>query len=300
MMNAGETIALADDILDGNRPASDAVGHSEIYDYLNAGKSANTGGRLPFLGTSSKIAKSGTVDVLGTVLYMMPAMMSGREACAGRSEGCTAACLAEGTGRMSMTSSQRARRRRHASFFADRARFLADLHSEIARHAKRAQKLGKIPAVRLNGTTDLPWHRMAYTAHDGTRYARLHDAFPSVNFYEYTKHALGSQRRGEGIPANLHLTFSVSEREDAEEKASEYLSAGYGAAIVMAIAKHACPAAWAIAGMIVPVVDGDAHDARFLDIPGAVVALAAKGRAIGDESGFVRNPARGGLSMVPA
>lgn len=297
-LSAAKVIALCDDILAGDRPASDAIGHPEIYDYLNAGKSASTGNHLPFLGTSSKIAKSGSVDVLGTVLYMMPAMMSGREACAGRSEGCSAACLAEGTGRMSMTSSQRARRRRHASFYADRGRFLADLHREIERHLLRAQRAGKIPAVRLNGTTDLPWHRMPYVSHDGHKYARLHDAFPHVRFYDYTKHALGSMRRGAGIPPNLHLTFSVSEREDADALASEYLSAGFGAAVVMAIRKHEHPARWALGGIIAPVVDGDAHDARFLDIPGAVVALAAKGRAIGDASGFVRHPARGGIERM--
>jgi hypothetical protein len=276
--------SLVSDILAGNRPASDAMGHPEIYDALNAGAS----GRLPYLGSSSKIDAGLSVGVLSRVLYMMPANSSGREACASRSAGCTDACLAEGTGRMSMSGPRQARRRKHAAFYSDRKRFLADLHDEIARHERSATRQGKIPAIRLNGTTDLPWHRMPYESHDGTRYACLHDAFPRVRFYEYTKHALTSQSRGRGIPANLHLTFSVSEREDAETKAADYLAAGYGAAVVLATEKHNLPAAYRLGSVSAPVVDGDSHDARFLDPAGAIVGLAAKGNAKQDTSGFVR------------
>ena len=34
-------------------------------------------------------------------------------------------------------------------------------------------------------------------------------------------------------------------------------------------------------------IDGDSHDLRFLDKPGAIVYLKAKGRAVRDKSGFV-------------
>lgn len=185
---------------------------------------------------------------------------------------------------MSMHQSQQARRRRHASFYADRARFLADLHAEIARHEKKALKMGKVPAVRLNGTTDLPWHRMRYT-YDGVRYACLHEAFPNVRFYEYTKRPLSGQGK---LPANLHLTFSVSERADSETHAAPYLAAGQSAAVVMFAAKHEHPDTFKIGDVSYPVVDGDAHDARFLDPAGSIVALAAKGRAKTDTTGFVR------------
>lgn len=276
---------LAAAILKGSIPASAAMGRADAYDALNA---SATGGNLPFLGSSAKIDAGTKVGILSTVLYMQPARESGREACAGRSAGCTAACLAEGTGRMSMTASQTARRRRHASFYADRPRFLADLHAEIARHERKARKAGKVPAVRLNGTTDLPWHRMAYTAHDGTRYARLHDAFPHVRFYEYTKMPLATMAKG-GMPANLSLTFSVSERPDAEVKATDYLNAGYSAAVVTFTERHRIPASFYVGGQSRPTVDGDAHDARFLDPAGSVVILAAKGRAKSDSSGFVKS-----------
>lgn len=275
---------LAASILAGDLPASAAMGRKDAYDALNHG--AN--GPLPFLGSSAKIDAGLTVGVLSTVLYMQPANESGREACAGRSAGCTAACLAEGTGRMSMYGPRIARRRRHASFYADRGRFLADLHAEIAAHERAAKRAGKIAAVRLNGTTDLPWHRMAYTSADGARYARIHDAFPGVRFYEYTKHPLRVAEGGRALPANLHLTFSVSERDDAERYALDYLRAGHGAAVVTFTKRHEPPARFKVGRTSYPTVDGDAHDARFLDPAGHVVILAAKGRAKTDTSGFVR------------
>lgn len=271
---------MVDKILNGAVRASAAMNRQGLYDALNAG--AN--GQLPFLGTSHKIEAGESVGILTRVLYMQPARESGREACAGRSKGCTASCLAEGVGQMSITNARRARRRRHASFYADRARFLADLAIEIARHERTAAKQGKVPAIRLNGTTDLPFHRMPVT-YNGKRYASLHSAFPSVHFYEYTKLPL---RVAGAIPPNLSLTFSVSERPDADAYAAEYLKAGYGAAIVMAIKRHNPPALWAIGGIITNVIDGDAHDARFLDPAGVVVALAAKGKAKRDTTGFVR------------
>jgi hypothetical protein len=35
-----------------------------------------------------------------------------------------------------------------------------------------------------------------------------------------------------------------------------------------------------------PVIDGDTHDARFLDQPGTIVGLKAKGKAKHDQTGF--------------
>lgn len=280
-----DSALLAADILAGRKRAADALNRPEIYDHLN--RSA-TGARLPFLGSSSKIDAGSKVGILGAVLYMQPANESGREACAGRSAGCSAACLAEGTGRMSMSRPQTARRRRHASFYADRKRFLADLSDEISAHERRADRAGKIPAIRLNGTTDLPWHRMRFTDHAGREHASLHAAHPRIRFYEYTKHAIGTLAGRKGLPSNLHITFSVSERADAESKAAEWIAAGFGAAVVTFTRKHEIPASFKLAGIERPTTDGDAHDARFLDPAGSVVILAAKGRAKTDESGFVR------------
>jgi hypothetical protein len=279
-----ESMTLASAILAGTLPASSAIGHPEIYDDLNRG--AN--GKLPFLGSSAKIDAGMSVGILSTVLYMMPAKSSGREACAGRSDGCTLACLAEGTGRMSMSGPRMARIRRHASFYADRSRFLADISDELTKHARKATRMGKTSAARLNGTTDLPWHRMPFTDNAGVKHASLYAAHPSIRFYEYTKNPLKIAAKG-GIPANVHLVFSISERDDADDYATEYLRAGYGAAVVTFTERHVIPTTFKVNGMSYPTTDGDAHDARFLDPKGTVVILAAKGKAKTDRSGFVRS-----------
>ena len=275
---------LVSDILSGHALPSAAMGRKDLYDALNTGAS----GRLPFLGTSTKIEAGGSAGVLSAVLYMVPADLSGREACSGRSDGCSAACLAESTGKMSFPNAQRARRRRHASFYADRRRFLADLHAEVAKHERKAKRAGKAPAIRLNGTTDLPWHRMAYVGPDGVSYPSLHAAFPNVHFYEYTKRPRSLQG---AIPSNLSLTFSLSARADAEGYATEYLLAGHGVAVVADHKRHVPPPTFSIGGASYPTLDGDAHDARFLDPASHIVMLAAKGRAKTDTTGFVQKVA---------
>ncbi len=282
-----DSAALADAILAGTLSPSAAIGRPDVYPLLTRNAS---GQRLPLLGTSAKIEAGGKVGILGAVLYMMPAMASGRNACPHASDGCRAACLAEGTGRMSMSGPQRARRRRHAAFYADRGAFLADLHLDYVKHAARARRMGKVAAGRNNGTTDLPWHRMPFTAHDGTRYASIHEACPDVRFYEYTKVPYAIAAKG-GIPANLTFTFSMSERPDAESRAAEWIAAGYGVAVVTFTKRHDVPRTFTVGGIARPTVDGDAHDARFLDPPAHVVILAAKGRAKNDTTGFVKVPA---------
>lgn len=279
--------ALAASILDGSVPAAAAVHTPSVYDALNAG--AN--GPLPFLGTSTKINAGQGVGVLTRVLYMQPARASGgASACPFASKGCEAACLAEYTGRMSMDAARTARRRRHASYFANRDRFLSDLAREIAAHERHAARTSKRCAVRLNGTTDLLWERFPVVI-DGVRHANIFAAFPAVQFYDYTKVPLKARTARGPLPANYHLTYSLSERSDANAHAAEYIDAGYSVAAVLRIAKGDAPAKWTLPGVgPLPVIDGDKHDCRFMDAPGSIVALSAKGRAKTDTSGFVREP----------
>jgi len=128
---------------------------------------------------------------------------------------------------------------------------------------------------------------MPFTAHDGTRYANLHAANPGVRFYEYTKLPLSIATKG-GIPTNLHLTYSMNDRPETDVIAGDFLAAGFGATVVTFTKRHVIPATFKVNGTEYPTVDGDAHDARFLDPTGHVVILAAKGFAKSDTSGFVR------------
>lgn len=97
--------------------------------------------------------------------------------------------------------------------------------------------------------------------------------FPDVQFYDYTKRA---NRRD--LPANYHLTFSLS--EDNDERAQIALENGLNVAAVF----RALPETF----LGRKVVDGDESDLRFKDERGVIVGLKAKGDARKDTSGFVR------------
>jgi hypothetical protein len=79
-------------------------------------------------------------------------------------------------------------------------------------------------------------------------------------------------------PSNYHLTFSLSENNVCEAETTLY--AGGNVAVVF---WPVVPRFWK--GF--EVVDGDQHDARFLDPLGTVVGLGSKGIARKDLSGFV-------------
>ena len=58
-----------------------------------------------------------------------------------------------------MNSVQDARINKTNAFWKDRLQFLKDLDAEIKQLSKRADAAGFKFAVRLNGTSDLPWYR---------------------------------------------------------------------------------------------------------------------------------------------
>ncbi|GAG04816.1 unnamed protein product [marine sediment metagenome] len=189
------------------------------------------------------------------------------------SDGCRAACLFT-AGRGAFSNVRDARISKTRYFFEDRPAFLADLHADIAALVRKAARDGMLPAVRLNGTSDIPWERVA---------PAIFEAFPEVHFYDYTKRP----NRTHDLPANYSLTFSRSE-SNAGDVAAE-LALGVNIAAVFDVKKGAeLPREWS--GR--PVIDGDETDLRFLDKRaddgGAViVGLRGKGDAKTDKSGFV-------------
>jgi hypothetical protein len=231
-------------------------------------------------GYSPKLNKGRARGYSSAVLHLAPARLSGYNVCKWSSAGCRAGCLnTAGRGGIfkpgqTTNAIQRARIARTRWFFEDRAAFVAQLVGEIETHIRRATRRGMVPAVRLNGTSDIPWERVK-TA-DGRTVLEL---FPGIQFYDYTKSPdrAMAYARGE-MPANYHLTFSRSEENETD--ALQVLAAG---ANVAAVFKGELPDAWHGA----PVVNGDQDDLRFLDPAGAVVGLKAKGRAKYDASGFV-------------
>ena len=229
-----------------------------------------------------KLAKSNAAgpDYRTWGLTLAPANQSGYQTCGSASPGCTRACLNnQGQARI-FPSIYQSRVAKTVAFFEHREAFLALLRHELGCVARLAERKGFVPAVRLNVLSDLPWERLAPC---------LFTDFPGVQFYDYTKHAARMVRWCEGgMPANYHLTFSRSERNEAD--CLRVLAAGGTVAVVFATKD--IPATW----QGYPVVNGDETDLRFTDPPGHVVGLYAKGTAASDDSGFVV-PARGVMSL---
>ena len=112
--------------------------------------------KLLGINTNYKTIKSEKVGVLTGIIYMAPYNLSGKNVCPGASAGCAAACL-NTAGRGAMNVVQRARLKKTNRFWDDRKQFINDLVNEITALEKRAAAKGLKAAVRLNGTSDLPY-----------------------------------------------------------------------------------------------------------------------------------------------
>jgi hypothetical protein len=225
------------------------------------------------------------------ILHLAPASSSGFNTCPNATAGCSAACL-NTAGRGGFDPKiPAARKLRTHWFMLRRDEFMSRLHAEISAHVKRCERDGYIPCIRLNGTSDIRWETIPVAG-----CASIMDAFPNVRFYDYTK--LTNRR---DLPANYSLTLSAHEgMPDIEVLAA--IASGQNVAVVFrsaaAMARSSSvkgqgqfmrriqlPATWHGA----TVTDGDESDLRFLDPAGCIVGLRAKGDAVSDTSGFVRD-----------
>ena len=208
-----------------------------------------------------KTAKGESLGWLTGIMHLAPGDLSGHQVCPMASKGCLAACL-NTSGRGAMTRTQEARIAKTQLWFNERPAFLEDLHKDIGALVRKADREGLQPAVRLNGTSDIPWERVAPT---------VFETWPDVQFYDYTK------RPNRVTPDNYHLTFSRSECNTFDAQCE--LQNGRNVAVVFGEIPETY---WTV-----PVISGDTHDLRFLDPTGVVVGLTAKGLAKRDTSGFV-------------
>jgi hypothetical protein len=215
-----------------------------------------------------KTTKGEKLGYLTGILYLAPAKISGYEVCPRRSAGCTDACLYT-AGMGAFSNVQQARIAKTKMFFEDRDTFMDQLRKDIKALVKKAEKLNMIPAIRLNGTSDIEWTRFT-----------LMDEFPNVQFYDYTKVV---NRLRPDLPKNYHLTFSQNEANGFEVVTA--LNSGFNAAVVFNVKKgEEMIKVWN--GF--PVADGDDTDLRFLDPKGGyVIGLRAKGKAKKDTTDFV-------------
>jgi hypothetical protein len=164
---------------------------------------------------------------------------------------------------------QEARKRKTDLFLNDRDTFMELLVKDIQAFVRKCERIGKMPCVRLNGTSDIQWELIPVD-----NYANIFDMFSDVQFYDYTK----IPTRKVSSIKNYHLTWSYSEAND--KYAGLFEQVPYNKAVVF---NGGLPRLFK--GM--RVIDGDTTDMRFLDKQNRVVGLKAKGLARKDTSGFV-------------
>lgn len=236
------------------------------------------------VGNDAKTKKGDAYGVLTGVMYLAPVQEAGRgNVCPFASKGCSAACLYS-AGRGKMQNVVEGRVRKTNLWFDDKPLFWTTLVEDIRALRRKAKREGKEVAVRINGTSDIPWEKVKVNLPDGTSYPNIMAIFPDVQFYDYTKWPVGKRgdRKTGKLPKNYHLTFSLA--EDNDETAAEWLKRGHNVAAVF----KSMPDSFTIGGESYPVIDGDKSDLRFTDPMNVIVGLKAKGDARKDKSGFVR------------
>jgi hypothetical protein len=215
---------------------------------------------------NTKIIKGKRRGFSTNILHLAPAKLSGYETCGGRSEQCTIYCLNK-AGRGKFDRTQQARIRKTKWFFESRLTFMAQLVKDITSAIRYANAHDLVVAIRLNGTSDIPWESIKSGA-----FKNIMARFPNVQFYDYTKVA-----GRKNIPSNYHLTFSASESNQSQ--VTQAIANGMNVAVVF----DQIPDSY----MGLPVIDGDEDDLRFLDPKGHIVGLKAKGPAIKSTSTFI-------------
>jgi hypothetical protein len=230
-------------------------------------------GNLLSAGSNAKTRKGDGSEYVTAIMYLVPWKSAGINTCPmAEQAGCIEGCL-NSAGRGAFSNVQAGRARKTQWFATDREGFMIQLYKDVLSFMRFCAKIGVQPCVRLNGTSDIRWELIKVSG-----FANIFEAFPMVQFYDYTKIA----NRKVTAP-NYHLTWSYSGANDTYAKQYAIAKAnGLNIAVV-----------WRKVGMIpseylgLPVVDGDKDDLRFLDPKGVVVALYAKGKARKDTSGFV-------------
>lgn len=209
------------------------------------------------VNSSQKIVKGEKLNFDTLVLYLSASKNAGVDLCKFASTGCRLACLvASGHALIESRAGKNtiAISRIVKTWLTVYRRDIADtvLCAEIESAKRRAEKRGRKFAVRINGTSDLC-------------FADVINAFPDVQFYDYTK----NPQRVE-LP-NYHLTFSYADTSKARIKHyKQALNRGQSIAfpVIASDFEEACamPDCYSM----------DDTDLRFLDKAGKYGVLKAK------------------------
>lgn len=208
---------------------------------------------------NAKTSKGTKLGYLTGILYLAPHNIAGYGTiCPASTAGCRKACLYS-AGRGAFKSIQQSRIIKTIHLMENRVGFIEQLNADIQVLKRKAKKLGLKPAIRLNGTSDIAWHRIAF---------ELFTTNSDIQFYDYTK---VYSRMLEVLPLNYHLTYSVSE----VTAGNQLVELNKLNRVVAVVQKG------------LEVYNGDEHDLRFLN--SGVVYLRPKGQAKKDLTGFVQS-----------
>ncbi len=224
--------------------------------------------KLLSVNADTKTIKSNKAGFLTGILYLAPYDLSGVNLCPfAKVAECHVACL-NTAGRGVFNNVKSARLRKAKLFNDNRGEFMAQLIEDINKLKRQAKKKNMQAVVRLNGTSDIEWEKIMLGEFN------IFGLFPDLQFYDYTKNP-----NRKNLPANYDLTFSYSGVESFIKFNRQALSNNMRIATVFKI----MPSEF----LGRQVINGDDHDARFIEDKNLVIGLKAKGKARQDKTGFV-------------
>jgi hypothetical protein len=224
--------------------------------------------KLLSVNADTKTIKSNKAGFLTGILYLAPYDLSGVNLCPfAKVAECHVACL-NTAGRGVFNNVKSARLRKAKLFNENRGEFMAQLIDDINKLKRQAKKKNMQAVVRLNGTSDIEWEKIMLGEFN------IFGLFPDLQFYDYTKNP-----NRKNLPDNYDLTFSYSGVESFIKFNRQALSNNMRIATVFKI----IPSEF----LGRQVINGDDHDARFIEDKNLVIGLKAKGKARQDKTGFV-------------
>jgi len=235
--------------------------------------------KLLSINHDTKTIKGLEKGYLTGIMYLAPYTLGGKNLCPfAKAAGCIEACLYT-AGRGIFNSVQNARLNRTKLFHNDINAFMNKLAIEIEALERVAIKKGLIPVIRLNGTSDIEFERIAFDyefMHNKVRSITIFELFPNIQFYDYTKNPYR-----DSLPKNYDLTFSYSNKPEFQKFNNIAIEKGLRIAAVFS--DQNIPAYF----LNREVLNGDESDLTFLAPKNTILGLYAKGKAKKDLGGFI-------------
>jgi hypothetical protein len=226
--------------------------------------------------TNPKTVKGEKIGYYTGILYLAPSDLSGYQVCPmAKLAKCDVACL-NTSGRGAFNSIQLARINKTKYFFNNRNEFMINIYKDIEKGIRKALSLNQELLIRLNGTSDIKFEYVDFT-YNGIHYNNIMEAFPHVQFYDYTKIP-----NRNNLPSNYDLTFSFSNAITFHKYNDIAINNKERIAVVFRYQKDI-----PITFKGLNVIGGDNSDVRHIEDKNTVVALYAKGKGKKDNTGFI-------------